>query len=210
MSPVIEPNQPPKSPSEPLSRRRLAFFRTLPILVFTVLFGAVIIFLLLRTVGSVRQSEQVVAEFASLARACSGQPIAEATTYSGGSGIHPVVTFRRLQSEWVLDLSVLPAAWFPATPAEAELVLCLGERAELTAVVCLPTPTDEGTRPTEIYGYLLPLRLLAVQTGELIAEEVLSSAARTLECVEANAEAAPQGVSGEQIRNRIRTYVDVP
>lgn len=208
MSSNFEPDHPAEPGQQPASRRRLAFFRTLPILVLTLLFGAVIIFLVLRTAGGVRQSEEVVAEFASFRAACSGQAVAEAASYNSESGVHPVVTFRRLQGEWVLDPAVLPSAWFPTTAAGTELVLCLEDREALRAPHC--APTTEGTSPTETYGYLLPLRLVEAQTGELMAEDILSSAPRTLECVEADAEVEASGVSGEQIRNRIRTYVNVP
>ena len=191
-----------------ISRRRLAFFRTLPIAIFTLLFGAVIVFLALRTAGGVRQSQEVVGGFAPLARVCDGEASPTGALYEEESGIHPVVAFRRLQGEWVLDPSVLPASWFPSTPAAAELVLCLETRTALTAPRC--TNTEEGISPTRVYGYLLPLQLVRARTGETVVEDRLSSAPRNLTCWEADAEPQALGVSGEQIRSRIRSFVDLP
>jgi len=205
----VEPDK-PAGPEQPplISRRQIAFWRTLPILIFTVLFGAVIVFLALRTAGGVRQSQQVVAGFAPLSSVCAGETVAESASYTGESGLHPVVVFRRLEGEWVLDPALLPAAWFPPAPADAELVLCLDDRSTLTARRC--TATAGGAFPTRVYGYLLPLRLLRARNGDVVAEDQLSSAPRTLECWDANAEPDALGVSSEQIRNRIRPYIEIP
>lgn len=193
---------------QPVSRRQIALFRTWPIVLFTVLFGAVILFLVLRTAGGLRRSEEVVTRFAPLAHACDGGGIDAATPYTEESGLHPVVSFRRLEGAWVLDPTLLPTAWFPAAAADTELVLCLGERSALTAPRCSDT-SGEPT-PTRVYGYRLPLRLVDAHSGELIVEDVLNSAPRTLSCWEADAEPAALGVSAEQIRSRIRLYVDLP
>lgn len=191
-----------------LSRRQLALFRTLPIAIFTLLFGAVIVFLALRTAGGVRQSQEVVGGFAPLARACDGEGSPTGTEYEAESGIHPVVAFRRLEGAWVLDPSLLPANWFPPAPAEAELILCLETRTALTTPRC--TATDEGISPTRVYGYLLPLQLVHARTGETVVEDRLSSAPRSLTCWEADDEPQALGVSAEQIRSRIRPYVELP
>jgi hypothetical protein len=205
----LEPDKSEAREEQPaVSRRRIAIFRTLPIAVFTLLFGIVIVFLALRTAGGVRRSQEVVGGFAPFALACEGEGGPAATAYEETSGIHPVVAFRRLEGEWVLDSTLLPADWFPPTPADVELVLCLGTRSTLTAPRC--TPTADGAVPTRVYGYLLPLRLVSARTGETIIEDRLNSAPRTLTCWDAEAEPEALGVSAEQIRSRISSYVDQP
>jgi hypothetical protein len=190
------------------SKRRIALIRTLPIVIFTVLFGAVIVFLSLRTAGGLRQSEQLAAGFTPLAAACEGTGIEETSPYTVEAGIHPVVTFRQVEGEWVLTASLLPASWLPATPAEAELVLCLQEQMPLTTPRC--TPTAEGSLPTRVYGYQLALRLYETRSGDLLVEDVLNSAPRTLTCWEADAEPQALSVSTEQLRNRLSPFVDLP
>jgi hypothetical protein len=152
--------------------RRTALLRALPILIFTLLFGAFIVALALRTAGGVRRSEDIVATYAPVAIACDGEAVATAPAYdAGASASHPVVVLRRTATGWAPDPAVLPPDWMPATPEEAELVLCLEAALPLTAPAC-----DGGEQEAPTYGYATTARLVASATGEDVASTILNSA----------------------------------
>lgn len=156
-----------------MSQRQIAFARALPILIGTLLCGAVIVFLALRTVRSVGESEAVVRRFEPLSAVCDGEAVSSASAYDPGQAAPPMVAFRRLGEAWRLDPGLPPEGWRAQEAAEVQLVLCL-EPQVLTAPRC--EADDSGARPTRVYGETLAARLLAARRGELLAEDVLRSA----------------------------------
>ena len=179
--------------------RRSALLRALPILVFTVLFGALIVFLAWRTAGGVQRSEDVVAAYAPVLPACDGEPVASARPDDASRPAHSVVVLRRAGTGWTPDLAVLPASWQPATPGEAELVLCLEASLPLTAPAC-----DNTQDELRIYGYATTTRLVASATGEEVASTILNSA-RYPGCWRTETEATP--LSDEQIQAWLAPYI---
>lgn len=179
--------------------QRTAFLRALPILLFTVLFGALIVFLALRTAGGVRLSEDVVAAYLPVVPACDGEAVASAPAYEPAAEMHPVVVLRRAGAEWAPDPDAAPKAWQPGAPEEAELVLCLEASLPLT------TPACEGEQEEpRVYGYATTARLVASATGEEVASTILNSAPDP-GCWRAEPEAAP--LSNEQIQAWLGPFV---
>jgi hypothetical protein len=182
-----------------MTSRRTAFMRATPILIFTVLFGALIVFLALRTAGGMRRSEKVVATYAAVLPACDGEPVAGAPVYeAGGAGPHSVVLLRRAGAGWAPDPAALPPAWRPPQPAAAELVLCLEASLPLTAPAC------DGAAPAMVYGYAATVRLVEAATAAEVARTMLTSAPDP-GCWESEPEAAP--ASNEQIRAWLAPFV---
>jgi hypothetical protein len=172
----------------------------MPILLFTLVFGVMIILLVLRTAGGVRRSQAVVATYSAILRACDGEAIVGAPAYeSQAAGHHPVVLLRRAGATWAPDPAGLPAAWMPEQPAAAELVLCLEASLPLT------TPACDGEQPARVYAYASTARLVAAATGEEVARTALNSAPDP-GCWQAEPEALP--VSNEQIQTWLAPYVD--
>ncbi len=179
--------------------RRTALLRAFPILIFTVLFGALIVFLSLRTAGGVRRSEDVVAAYLPVIPACDGEAIPSAPAYHPAAAAHPVVVLRRAGAEWTPDPAAAPEAWQPDTPEEAELVLCLEASLPLT------TPACEGEQEeARTYGYATTARLVASATGEEVANAILNSAPDP-GCWRAEPEAAL--LSNETIQAWLAPYV---
>jgi hypothetical protein len=184
-----------------MESRRSAFVRAMPILLFTVLFGVLIIFLALRTAGGMRRSEAVVATYAPILPACDGEAIVRAPVYeSQAARRHPVVLLRRAGPTWAPDPAALPAAWMPEQPAAAELVLCL------EAALPLTTPACDGEQPARVYGYASTARLVAAATGEAVASTTLTSAPDP-GCWQTELEALP--VTNEQIQAWLAPFVNV-
>lgn len=182
-----------------MESRRTAFLRAMPILLFTLLFGVLIILLVLRTAGGVRRSQAVVATYGAVLPACDGEPIVGAPAYESPAGHHPVVLLRRAGVTWAPDPAGLPAAWMPEEPAAAELVLCL------EAALPLTTPACDGEQPAKVYAYASTARLVAAATGEEVARTALNSAPDP-GCWQTEPEALP--VSNEQIQVWLAPYVD--
>jgi hypothetical protein len=182
-----------------MTPRRTALVRTMPILLFMVLFGTLIVFLALRTAGGMRRSEEVVATYAAALPACDGEPVAGAPVYEPGEdGPHLVVLLRRAGAGWAPDPAVLPAVWGPTQPTAAELVLCLEASLPLTAPAC-----DEVSSGM-VYGYAATARLVAAATAVEVARTTLNSAPDP-GCWESEPEAQP--VSNEQIEAWLAPYV---
>lgn len=155
-----------------MESHRAALIRALPILLFTIIFGALIVSLALRTAGGVRRSQAVVATYEDVLPACEGQAVKGSPAYDASSSErHPVLLLRRSGSDWAPDPAALPAEWLPDDPSEAELALCLEASLALSAPAC----DDEAT--TAVYGYAATARLVALATGEMIANTILTSAA---------------------------------
>lgn len=159
-----------------MTKRQIALARAFPILIGIVVFGAIIVFLALRTIQGVEQSEEVAAQFEALAGVCgnlasNGRELArispEANELRG-------VAFRLLEDEWVYDATSLPPERRAAQPEEANFVLCLGPSEPLVTTAC--GADDAGAAPTRIYGELLTARLFAAGSGDPIAEDTLRSA----------------------------------
>lgn len=179
--------------------RRTALLRALPILLLTLLFSALIVFLALRTAGSVRRSEDVVAAYLPVIPACDGEPVASAPRYDPAHPTPSVAVLRRAGASWAPDPSVLPAAWQPEAPENAELVLCLEAALPLTAPSCADEQEEART-----YGYATRMRLVAGATAEEVAGAVLNSAPYP-GCLWAEAE--PVALSNEQIREWLAPLV---
>lgn len=172
----------------------------MPILLFTFLFGALIVFLALRTAGGMRRSEEVVASYAVMLPACDGEPVAGAPVYEAGEdGPHPVVVLRRAGAGWAPDPTALPVGWQPAQPESAELVLCLEASLPLTAPAC------DDAEATMVYGYATTARLVAAATAGETARTTLNSSPDP-GCWESELEAAP--LSNEQIQGWLAPFVD--
>lgn len=179
--------------------RRTALLRALPILVFTVLFGTLIVLLALRTAGGVRQSEDVVAAYLPVIPACDGEAIALAPDYDPAAPAQRVVVLRRAGTGWAPDPAVAPEAWQPDAPEEAELVLCLEASLPLTAPPC-----DGDQEEQRTYGYATTARLVASATGEEVASTILNSAPDP-GCWRTEPEAVP--LSNEQIQAWLGPFV---
>lgn len=176
-----------------------AFTRALPILLFTVIFGALIVFLALRTVSGVRQSQVVVASYEGVLPACDGQAVKGSPSYNAGAdGLHPIVALRRSGSGWAPDPGALPAAWTPDEPAAAELALCLEAALPLSAPAC----DDDET--LAVYGYTATARLVATATGETVSSTVLTSAPEP-GCWNVEPDAAP--LRNEQLQEWLIGFV---
>ncbi|MDT8306764.1 MAG: hypothetical protein RRC07_12580 [Anaerolineae bacterium] len=183
-----------------MKTRRAALKQTMPVLVLTLLFALLIVFLALHTAGGVRRSQAVVASYDDVLPACEGQAVKGAPPYEATVvRLHPVVLLRRAGSGWAPDPSALPATWMPDEPAAAELVLCLEASLPLTAPAC-----SEDSAPA-VYGYATTARLIAVATGETVASSVLNSAPDP-GCWETEPEAAP--LRNEQVQAWLARFVD--
>ena len=143
------------------------------------IFGAIIVFLALRTVRGIEQSEAVAEGFEGLAGLCEGQAAPD-----GGRPIHGQgtadgealrgVALRLVEGEWLYDATGLPVDWRAESAQEAEVVLCLGPSEPLITTAC--EVDVSGAAPTRVYGEVLAVRLLAAESGALLAEDVLASA----------------------------------
>jgi hypothetical protein len=182
-----------------METRRKALIRAMPILLFTVVFGALIVFLALRTVSVVRRSQVVVASYEAVLPACDGQAVKGSPSYNAGSDrLHPIVALRRSGSGWAPDPEALPAAWTPDEPAAAELALCLEAALPLSAPAC----DDEVT--LAVYGYTATARLVATATGETVSSTVLTSAPDP-GCWNIESEGAP--LRNEQLQEWLMGFV---
>lgn len=165
-----------------MTPRKVALARAFPILIGMVVFGAFIVFLALRTVRGIEQSEEVAARFERLAGACgngaSNLPQLTPMAESGGPGAGGErvrgVAFRLVAGEWVYDATALPVDWRPASPEEVQVVLCLGPSEPLVTTAC--GAGEEGVAPTRVYGEALAVRLVDAASGETLAQDVLRSA----------------------------------
>jgi len=162
-----------------MTQRNIALARAFPILIGAILFGAIIVFLALRTMAGIEESEAVVARFEGLAGACEGEAVAQAAPFEAGEASPLTVAFRLSDGEWLYDPTAAPVERRAGRPQDAHLVLCLGPSDSLATVAC--GPDQDGVAPTRVYGEALTVRLVAARRGEVLAEEVLSSAP-DLEC----------------------------
>lgn len=191
-----------------MTKRQSALLRALPILVFTVLFTAVIVFLALRTAGGISDTQQTADDFAFLARACEGQAVPDATPYAATAGVHPVVAFRQAAGEWVLDLAAIQENWTPNTPAGAELVLCLDETQTLTAPRC--EPDASGATPTRVYGEAVSLRLVAASSSAIVKETTLRTGIPPACWHEDDPQPPAGNMSTDQLRGWLAPFVNIP
>ncbi len=154
-----------------MTPRRAALARAFPIVIVTVVFGALIVFLALRTARGIEQSEAEAARFEGLAERCEGP--AQAAAEGEAPGL-PGVAFRLVQGRWLYDDAILPAAWRAARAEDVRVVLCLGPAEALATTACRADAS--GVAPTRVYGEALTVRLVHAGSGALLAEQALHSA----------------------------------
>lgn len=91
---------------------------------------------------------------------CNGSGLAQATAYTGGRGLHPIV-FLATDGTPGAWSDQLPKGWEPVTLAETELVAC-GEEEERLLEVC----PYAGGSDVRRYQYVARIVLRSATTGE--------------------------------------------
>lgn len=157
-----------------MTKRQIALARAFPILIGIVIFGAIIVFLALRTIRGVEQSEEVAARFEALAGVCELPTSDVSSTSDVFAQPARGVAFRLLEDDWVYDATSLPPERRATQAEEADFVLCLGPAEPLVTTAC--GGDDAGAAPTRIYGETVTARLLVAGSGDPIAEDTLRSA----------------------------------
>jgi len=105
--------------------------------------------------------------WAAVAQVCQGKAIADAAPLSSASRPHRIVAVAEGKEVWY---DRMPAEWLPESIGTTELVVCLGEKEERILEVCRYIQWSDITR----YGYGRTIRLMAAQTGDLIATSTFS------------------------------------
>ncbi len=181
------------------SRRQIALFRSLPILIITALAAGAISVIAWRTFRAVQRNT------VSPAMVCEGRPLPEAPAYARVSGAHSIAAFRASDgSAWLPDTAGLAPDWLPEQGAFPELVLCISRADDLVLPACAGE-TDV------IYGTAIRLTLLQASTATRLAETTLRSADPPEEpCLADPGSITVRPVSDLQIQAWVTPHVLVP
>ena len=110
----------------------------------------------------------------AFAPVCDGYGVDQAAAYSDGAGYHPVVLLDSSGDKHSWTTGIL-AEWCPASVADNELVICVGEERKEVVEVCVYVDGSDITR----YEYSLDVELREAKTGETVASHTLYSRPRS-------------------------------
>ncbi len=120
---------------------------------------------------------------AGLPGICAGVGVSSAAGFDGGPGVHPIIVYpsvlqnaARQTANWNERLG----EWTPASPGQAQLVLCVGEQIRDSIERCRYQGPD-------IYRmqYERPVRLVVARTGQVLGDtRLLGSAPRECQAQE--------------------------
>jgi hypothetical protein len=117
------------------------------------------------------QAEARAAAATMLPQVCaSGTAIPLAAAYAGGPGLHPVRVYST-SSGGVHNWNSLVSEWTSSDALATQLVACVGDEQRIVIEVC-PYNGPDITR----YRYTIDVRLVAVQSGQVVASTVLVGA----------------------------------
>ncbi|WP_420645136.1 hypothetical protein [Candidatus Leptofilum sp.] len=150
----------------------------------------------------------------ALKAACDGESVAETAAYNpNNSGSHPAAIVQYLGgSESIFVSTDWP--YHPGSLEEAELVVCLDNAEEVVTETCEYT-LEEGAGEANItrISLVADYRLIATQTGEVVAEGSVKAIPRECQDEETfsnNASFSLRGDYGEALETLIDDYLDTP
>ena len=190
---------PPISPE----RGRYAIGQALPVLLFTVCAVGLIAVLAWRNLAGVQGTAAVLDAAVGV---CGGQGVATAAPYPNPP--HTIVAFRQTGGRLLADSTAVLEEWFPASPDQLSLVLCLGEERPATRAIC--TAAGEPSTILTPYGRELPATLREAHTAAILAQTTLSSVPNAPEgCLPRLPDPVPPDdpVSPDQIHTWLRPWV---
>lgn len=186
-------------------RRRAAILRSLPLLIFTLCAFGVIVILAVSRVFQLSGSAELL-DAAHVA--CGGNPIPGAAAYqSGDQRENPAPTLAFIEENGFLQAAsnYTLEAWRPTEIAEIELVLCARPPRPAYRSLC------DNESIINRFGNEMPVTLRAAQTGEIVAEGVVSSLPLAeVECFDEmpSVGESDEPVSDERVHAWLTPYVD--